>query len=411
MTNITIDDDDIFFGALGDSMLAAAEPRKRRARRYELLDDNLVQSMRSEGGKDRYVFDKQCPYLAVRLRDQLATYYFYPSTLSTGGPKKHAIGPSELLTTEKARQTARVHHEAYFGSACDEMKPRLHALAFGDAFSRYKRRVDFTSAGKRFQRLVHEVFLPTIEHRPVSSLTRRELSLAIDSLAAREPGQANLLQKQLKTFLNWCIDQNIIDGNPLARRAAPSNRSRRWSFLPATQVALIYYAARELPAPWKTMVGLLVLTGARVSDIRSLTHEGVDLGSGTFACGSHTRRAWLPHYVLSDLALEILNEAAASEGLLFPSPRKNTRGAIELRPSILMDLHAMTETAGWSWYDLTRSVRSHLRSVESSLISGIDPSPIERERAKLNTWANALSEHRDRAIEMRANEQECALVL
>lgn len=382
-----------------------AAPRRRRARRTMLMNDALVQAITSAAGDDFYVFDTECRSLAVRARNGLSSYYFYPE--SQPGQKKQ-IGSVCSMTCDEARREARRRWDIIFNAPDDEWQPRLRDLPFGEVFARDRAYAGANAREIRFQRLVREHILPQFEARPISKITRRELCNVIDSLARKQPGQANLLQNQLKAFFNRCAYKNILDANPLARRAAPSNRGRPTTLLPATDLALIFFAARELAAPWRTMIPLLILTGARVVDVRHLSQDRIDWQNGTYASQTNLRAPWLSWNPLSALALEILTEAAPQAGRLFPSPRHNAKAPIELRPTVLAEVQKRSQTSDWSWCDVSRSVAAQLRALDAAG-AGIGVTAIDRERSLLNAWANSLPHNLDKALATRASDDAIEL--
>ncbi len=177
-------------------------------------------------------------------------------------------------------------------------------------------------------------------------------------------------------------------------------------------IALIYFAAREMEQPWRTMVALLILTGASVSDIRALEARHIDWANGTFATKHFVERPaqWEP---LSDLALQVLSEVSGSADLVFRSSRKGCAGPIELRPSIRRALQEQTETSDWSWYDLVKSVRARIRSIDDP-VHGVRADPTEPDwrihaRARANAWANGLGLAREKALAARVSEAEIVL--
>jgi site-specific recombinase XerD len=81
----------------------------------------------------------------------------------------------------------------------------------------------------------------------------------------------------LKAFLNWCMDRDLVDRNPYARRKAATRQRDR--VLTDEEVAKIM--AYDHP-PYSTIVHLLCLTGQRRGQFASFSMEWVEGDTLTF---------------------------------------------------------------------------------------------------------------------------------
>jgi integrase len=149
------------------------------------------------------------------------------------------------------------------------------------------------------------------------------------------PGIARSAIMSLSACLGWAVDQEIIATNPVARvKKLPKNRSER--FLSETEAARLLdtLTAMEsegalLPAHGD-VVRVLLLTGARRSEIADLFWNEVDLERGllTLRAGRHKSGGseGAKHIVLSAPAAQIIADRPRAGPLVFPAPTNPERG-------------------------------------------------------------------------------------
>jgi len=127
------------------------------------------------------------------------------------------------------------------------------------------------------------------------------------------------------TFLYWAVERDLIDANPLARMKSPTPPVREPIRLLPSELRSIYDAAQKLGAPWSVMVGLTMITGEAIEDIRHLRDRDIDWTSQTWtvewrgapsAFSSRLRTIRLRPEVLALLA-----RYRDTKGYFFQSPR------------------------------------------------------------------------------------------
>jgi len=83
--------------------------------------------------------------------------------------------------------------------------------------------------------------------------------------------------KSLKAFYNWCIDRELTDRNPFARRKVIFDQRDR--LLSDEEIAAIWKYERS---PYSDIVKLLILTGQRRAQIAKFDPEWIDGGFVNF---------------------------------------------------------------------------------------------------------------------------------
>lgn len=81
----------------------------------------------------------------------------------------------------------------------------------------------------------------------------------------------------IKRFLNWCVTRKLLQDNPLRDLQFRKPKSKQETVLSLEQVKQIIVSAK---GPRKSMIQVLALTGMRVSELRNLRCEDIDLTNG-----------------------------------------------------------------------------------------------------------------------------------
>jgi hypothetical protein len=268
--------------------------------------------------------------LFVRVRPSGGkSYYVRFHRPVHGGARTRFIAAISLITLHEARARA----SAMFKRALSEGAPKTmrriprHA-PLEDAFTTYlDNHFDEQSDWKRtVTRLIGTHILPRFGARPASSLRRAHLIDLVDYIAMTHPGQANNLLKAARGFLRWCVAEGLLHANPLAGVPLPISRKARQGILSIDELATLYIASERVKEPWRTMFGLVMLTGEAIEDVRNIQGAHIDWPS----------REWIKFHradqgpwgkaddlgvALNSAAIGLLESYRDKDGYLFESPR------------------------------------------------------------------------------------------
>jgi integrase len=117
---------------------------------------------------------------------------------------------------------------------------------------------------------LHRIYLASqLDHRPVSEITRVEISNVLDKIAETAPRRADLATDLLSSMWNWAIDSGRAEVNPAARQRPRHDSKPRTRVLTDEELRLVWLAldARERGHQMARAIKLLMLTGARVNEV------------------------------------------------------------------------------------------------------------------------------------------------
>lgn len=308
------------------------------------LTRQLVENTPAPSAGELLIWDSDLPGFGVRITPKGVRSYIAQARVNHK-TRRQTIGRHELLSTDAARRKAKTA----LGAMADGVDPtakRKHdeakAITLRDVAIEYckTRRVrgghalkDSTKA--EINRHVVQTFA-TWADRPIVEITRDKVRRKFAELSARTPAQADQAFRQLRALLNFARaayrtpdDAPILIENPvsiLSHVRAWHGSGYRDKYIPPEHVGRWWReltAVRTDPAITKStracadLAAILLLTGMRREEGRSLTWEHVDLENGSFALLDPKNRKpiTLP---LSFAAVEILKHRPRKTDYVFP---------------------------------------------------------------------------------------------
>jgi integrase len=165
----------------------------------------------------------------------------------------------------------------------------------------------------------------------VSALDLRALKRWCRTLPERD-ATARLRWGALSRFLEWCVDEEIIEANPCAlvpksrRPAAPEPRD---NIAHVADVTAVWRAAENEPSPvLADLVRFLCLVPCRRQEAARLELEDIDFNCREWrAPGSKTKNGKAHTFPLPDAVMEIIERRKGANTdcrLVFPSPNDST---------------------------------------------------------------------------------------
>ena len=157
--------------------------------------------------------------------------------------------------------------------------------------------------------------LPKWGKRRLSSITKRDIAAFLDDLADRVPVAANRTLSLLKSMSGWACRRGLVDVNPFAGIEKPAEETPRDRVLDSVEIAALMTALDGESYPVKQLVTVLLLTGARRTEVAEMRWSEVDLGARVWRLPAVRAKNGREHTLpLPDKVVDLLRGLPRFEG-------------------------------------------------------------------------------------------------
>lgn len=171
-----------------------------------------------------------------------------------------------------------------------------------------------------------------------------------------------------RRLFNWAVEEEIIAVSPVGKLKTTKEISRD-RVLDDTDIRLVWRAFDRIGAPFGAVGKLLLLTGARRTEVAEMRWSEIDIAGRVWTLPAARSKNKVAHTIpLSEQAIEILNglKRIESKGdFVFTFGRVAVQGfarkKIELDAAIAADNGA--PIAGWTYHDLRRTLATNLQKL------------------------------------------------
>lgn len=302
--------------------------------RVTLTDRFVAHARPGPAGRGEY-FDAGTTGLALRVSEGGKKTWSLVFTAPKDGKRARlTLGTYPAVPLSRARSLA-LEAKAFLNDGVDprEALAAKHAGAvtvgmLADAYLVKHVRPNLRSAANFEQRLTKNV-KPIIGSLTLAELHPRDINRVLNPIIRRsKPTEANCVFENMRAMFRWAVRRGDLDRNPMdgmikpgaeggARERVLSDDEIRhlWNALPQALVRTI---------DGQRILKLCLITGQRVGEVAGMRVTELDLTRALWAIpGSRTKNA-TPHSVpLSDVALDIIEEALKDAGKdttwVFPS--------------------------------------------------------------------------------------------
>lgn len=115
--------------------------------------------------------------------------------------------------------------------------------------------------------------------RDIHDITRRDVIDLLDGIA--DSGRvvtANRVRAYLNTFLNWCVERDVIDLSPAQGVKPVAKEKSRDRVLSDDEIRWFWRACEDLGFPWGPFGQTLLLTGQRLGEVAGMTDSEISGG-------------------------------------------------------------------------------------------------------------------------------------
>ncbi len=332
--------------------------------------DSVVSTLKPQRDQNgwRDIADGGCRGLCLRVSPR-GEKVWAVRHMVVGKRERHTIGAYPAVSLAEARRRAGQYlASARDGTGADAFDAKLRALSLtvAQAHAEYLETLASTirtGTRKMKQGLFRDHIGPVIGARPIGSIRRANVVEVVEAVRHEYPVQANRAFSEVMALLRWCEQHGYVEGVPSVRKREVGTREQpRRRTLTEAEIGELWREAGGLGATTRDFLRLLLLTGQRRDEVRSMRWAEVDLGQALWTIpGSHYKTG-VPHVVpLSEPALEILrarwSEGAAGFVLAANGQNKPFNGAA----SAMRRLRAkLTGKGDYTLHDLRRTLRTGL---------------------------------------------------
>lgn len=221
------------------------------------LTDLAIQRLKTEDGQTRY-FDESTPGFGILVGKRAKTFF-----VVTGKERRmQTLGAYPATSLKDARSEAK-----RILADPTAPKPRQSYAEAVNAFEKARTGHVKATTLKRYR-----FYLDTLAFtQSLADLTKTDIKTGLAKWDGKKRAQ-NACHSALRTFLNWCVEEELIERNPLYRARSPNKTPSRDRILTDTEIVKIWNATDF--KPYGYLVRLALLTAGRKMEVRTLKVDG-----------------------------------------------------------------------------------------------------------------------------------------
>ena len=291
-----------------------------------VLTDKLVRAL-TPGDKRYDVLDALVPGLLASVNPGGTVTLMLRTRVGSRTPIRRAIGQAGRVTVEQARRTARHWLELLHTGgdpreeqrqARDEQRRAREAAdvragntcaVVADKFITH--RLKEQRRGFVVARTIRNELLPLWGERPISDVSHRDVREVVERVIERGAATyaRNVFQAASALF-SYAVERDLIEDNPcdrLKRSRLLGPKKRRDRTLNRDELRALWRAASRMSYPFGPLYQLLVLTGARLSEVAGARWSEFNLREATWTIPAERFKTGQQHQVpLTADALAVL---------------------------------------------------------------------------------------------------------
>jgi len=338
--------------------------------------------------------------------------------------KTKAIGLGALSLAD-ARTFGRQHQVAVSQGRCPateaaadlmaRQEAQARAVTVSAALDMYERAVLLSAvkliSRKRRIRVLKGAIKP-FTARAVASLTRGDLMLRLDEIQAASGGTSrNRAQSELRHFLGWCLNRDLVPTIPLDRVKRGVRETPRERVLNDAEVSAVLAATADRSA-YTDLVRVLLYSAMRRNEVASLQPRDLNFKTKTITVRAEVSKTRQSRTIPMSSALEpMLRERLQGlprDGFIFGDGTNFKKPFSGFSKRFATLVTAMPKGEPWTLHDIRRTVATRLHEtgtdalvIEDLLghLSGVRggiggvynrAGTLERQREALTTWSAKL---------------------
>lgn len=250
------------------------------------LSKTFIEALKPKA-KEYSVFDTEIVGFAVKVTPAGAKIYFYRYRNKNGRQKKYTIGKHGQLTLKQAKDIAwekvvEVHNRIDPAAVVAEDKTAMTLSEFAERYiTDYAKIHKKPSSAREDEFLINRYIRPKLGHLVLKEITRVEIAELHRSMSDT-PYNANHTRAVLSKMFNLAEEWGLRPDNTNPCRSVKKYKEHyRTRYLSKVELEALSKTLKELEPTYSNpchiaMLRLLLLTGARVNEIRTAKWEWID---------------------------------------------------------------------------------------------------------------------------------------
>ncbi len=350
---------------------------RRKTGNIAVLNDLVVRKLAVPASGVAQFPDGKIPGFGVRVTAS-GVRSFYLAYRYKGRTRRMSLGRYPFTPLSAARTKA---HDAVaqLGKGIDPQRERAQrrdtfAAALDDFIDGYCKKHNRPSTAAETEKLLRFYFLPALSRRALRDLEKSDLTDVLDGIVERgKMSAARHAFAAIRKFMNWCVDEGLIEQSPCAGLKAPGKHKNRDRVLDEDEIARFWRATSKCDDTADIVMRLLLLTGQRCGEVCGMAWDEIDDKHALWTIPGDRTKNHKPHTVPltpSTLAL-IASVPRTTSPLVFPArgkPEQPYAGYTKRKQA----LDTAEKLSGWTLHDLRRTAATGLARL------GVDPHVVER---------------------------------
>ena len=219
------------------------------------------------------------------------------------------------------------------------------------------------------KRRLHKNVVPLIGGIGIAQLHRRDVRRCVDAVLNRgREVEAARVFEDVRALLRWAVERGDLESNPVEAMRKPGGSRPRTRTLTPDEIHTLWAVLPKALARSKAcqrIIQLCLATGQRVGEVAGMEVAEIDLKAKQWKIpGRRTKNAYEHNVPLTDLAIEIVNEATADAGkspFVFPAGDRSLPAQAVART--ILRAQGRFGLASWSAHDLRRSALNSMAAL------------------------------------------------